>query len=101
MNADGTFYGKGWHDIDGSQYYADENGYVKTGWHDIDGKDCYFDESGKYDSEKVRPKVALTFDDGQGQYTEEVMECMEESNAKATIIMLGQNAERDPNTDKR
>ena len=98
--ADGTSYGKGWHDIDGSQYYFDENGYVKTGWHDIDGKDCYFDESGKYDSEKVRPMIALTFDDGPGKYTEELLECLEENNAKATFFMLGQNAERYPNTVK-
>src|SRR5699024_5349718 len=98
--ADGTSYGKGWHDIDGSQYYFDENGYVKTGWHVIDGKDCYFDESGKYDSEKVRPMIALTFDDGPGKYTEELLECLEENNAKATFFMLGQNAERYPNTVK-
>ena len=61
INADGNSYGKGWHDIDGSQYYFDENGYVKTGWHDIDGKDCYFDDSGKYDSEKSKAHDCADF----------------------------------------
>ena len=100
-NSDGTFYENGWQEIDGNQYYFDENGYVKTGWQVIDGKDCYFDESGKYDSEKVKPMIALTFDDGPGQYTEELLNCLEENNAKATFFMLGQNAEQYPDTVKR
>ena len=93
-NTDRTFYKNGWHMIDGDQYYFDENGYIKTGWHTIDGKDCYFNESGKYEREKIRPMVALTFDDGPGQYTEELLQCLEENNAKATFFMLGQNVER-------
>lgn len=93
-NTDGTFCKKGWHVIDGDRYYFGENGYVKTGWHVIDGKDCYFNESGKYDSEKIRPMIALTFDDGPGQYTEELLQCLEKNNAKATFFMLGQNVER-------
>ena len=43
-NADGTFYENGWKEIDGGQYYFDENGYVTTGWLELDGKDYYFDE---------------------------------------------------------
>ena len=95
-NADGTLCKTGWHVIDGDQYYFDEDGYVKTGWHTIDGKDCYFNENGKYDHEKIRPMVALTFDDGPGQYTEELLKCLEENNAKATFFMLGQNADQYP-----
>lgn len=58
-----NFYENGWKEIDGAQYYFDENGYVTTGWLELDGKDYYFDEEGKYDSTKVRPMVALTYDD--------------------------------------
>lgn len=100
-NADGTFYQNGWQEIDGNQYYFNENGYVMTGWQIIDGEDCYFDESGKYDSQRVKPMIALTFDDGPGQYTEELLNCLEENNGKATFFMLGQNAEQYPDVVKR
>lgn len=100
-NADGTFYENGWKKIDGVKYYFDENGYVVTGWLELDGEDYYFDEEGKYDSTKVRPMVALTYDDGPGQYTEKLLECLKENNAKATFYMLGQNAEQFPEIVKQ
>lgn len=100
-NADGTFYENGWKEIDGVKYYFDENGYVVTGWLELDREDYYFDEEGKYDSTKVRPMVALTYDDGPGQYTEKLLECLKENNAKATFYMLGQNAEQFPEIVKQ
>lgn len=100
-NADGTFFEAGWKEIDGAKYYFDENGYVKTGWLELDGKDYYFDEEGRYDSSKVRPMVALTYDDGPGKYTDKLLDCLEENNAKATFFMLGENAERYPDIVKR
>ena len=100
-NADGTFYENGWKEINGVKYYFDENGYVVTGWLELDGEDYYFDEEGKYDSTKVRPMVALTYDDGPGQYTEKLLECLKENNAKATFYMLGQNAEQFPEIVKQ
>lgn len=98
---DGTIYQNGWQEIDGAQYYFDKNGYVITGWQEIDGKDCYFDENGVYDSAKVPSFVALTFDDGPGQYTDKLLDCLEENGAKATFYMLGQNVERYPDIVKR
>lgn len=100
-NQDGTIYQNGWQEIDGSEYYFDENGYVITGWEEIDGKDCYFDENGVYDSTKEPPLVALTFDDGPGQYTDKLLDCLEENGAKATFYMLGQNVEQYPDIVKR
>ena len=100
-NQDGTIYQNGWQEIDGSEYYFDENGYVITGWEEIDGKDCYFDENGVYDSMKEPPLVALTFDDGPGQYTDKLLDCLEENGAKATFYMLGQNVEQYPDIVKR
>ena len=38
----GTIYQNGWQEIDGSEYYFDENGYVITGWEEIDGKGLLF-----------------------------------------------------------
>ncbi len=100
-NQDGTIYQNGWQEIDGAKYYFDENGYVITGWEEIDGNDCYFDENGVYDSTKEPPLVALTFDDGPGQYTDKLLDCLEENGAKATFYMLGQNVEKYPDIVKR
>ena len=100
-NQGGTIYQNGWQEIDGAKYYFDENGYVITGWEEIDGKDCYFDENGVYDSTKEPPLVALTFDDGPGQYTDKLLDCLEENGAKATFYMLGQNVEKYPDIVKR
>lgn len=100
-NVDGTFFEAGWKEIDGAKYYFNENGYVATGWLELDGKDYYFDEEGKYDSTKVRPMVALTFDDGPGKYTAELLDCLEANNAKATFYMLGENAKQYPELIQR
>lgn len=95
------FFEAGWKEIDGAKYYFNENGYVATGWLELDGKDYYFDEEGKYDSTKVRPMVALTFDDGPGKYTAELLDCLEANNAKATFYMLGENAKQYPELIQR
>lgn len=93
QNRDGSYYQDGWQEVNGSTYYFNSNGYILTGWQTIDDKDCYFDEDGKYDETKQRPMIALTFDDGPGEYTEELINCLVENNAKATFFMLGQNVE--------
>lgn len=99
-DTDGTFFKEGWKEIDGSKYYFDENGYMKTGWLELDGEDYFFDDSGKYDETKKRPMVALTFDDGPGEYTEELLDCLTKNNAKATFFMLGSNAAAFPDVVK-
>lgn len=100
QNRDGSYYQDGWQEVNGSTYYFDSNGYILTGWQTIDNKDCYFDEDGKYDETKQRPMIALTFDDGPGEYTEELINCLVENNAKATFFMLGQNVEAYPEIAK-
>lgn len=99
-DTDGSFYQNGWKEIDGARYYFDGNGYIKTGWLELDGQDYYFDESGRYDETKKRPMVALTFDDGPGEYTQELIDCLTENNAKATFFMLGPNAQNFPDVVK-
>ena len=101
QNADGTYFANGFQDIDGVTYSFDENGYIQTGWVSKGIKDYYFNDDGSYDPSQVRPMLALTFDDGPGQYTDELLDCLEENNAHATFFMLGQNVAQYPDAPKR
>ena len=101
QNTDGTYYANGFQDIDGVTYSFDENGYIQTGWVSKGVKDYYFNDDGSYDPSKIRPMLALTFDDGPGQYTDELLDCLEENNAHATFFMLGQNVNEYPDAPKR
>ena len=78
-------------EIDGSTYYFDDNGYIKTGWVEVGFDDYYFNDDGTYDPSQHKTRIAFTFDDGPGEYTDELLDCLEENNAHATFFMLGQN----------
>ena len=91
QNADGTYFAGGMQEIDGSTYYFDDNGYIKTGWVEVGFDDYYFNEDGTYDPSQHKTRIAFTFDDGPGEYTDELLDCLEENNAHATFFMLGQN----------
>ena len=101
QESDGSFCKNDWREVGGSKYYFNKDGYMTTGWLELDGKEYFFDENGKYDSTKHRPMVALTFDDGPGRFTDKLLDCLEENNAKATFFMLGENAEKYPDVIKR
>lgn len=101
QNADGTFYAGGMAQIDGSTYCFDENGYMQTGWVTIDGVDYMFNDNGVYDPNQHKKMVALTFDDGPGKYTMELLNCLEENGARATFFMQGINAEQYPDEIKK
>ena len=91
QNADGTYFAGGMQEIDGSTYSFDDNGYIKTGWVEVGFDDYYFNDDGTYDPSQHKTRIALTFDDGPGEYTDELLDCLEENNAHATFFMLGQN----------
>ena len=91
QNADGTYFAGGRQEIDGSTYYFDDNGYIKTGWVEVGFDDYYFNDDGTYDPSQHKTRIAFTFDDGPGEYTDELLDCLEENNAHATFFMLGQN----------
>ena len=93
QNADGTYYTGGFAEIDGVTYAFDDNGYMQTGWVTKGSQDYYFNDDGSYNASEKRPMIALTFDDGPGEYTSELLDCLEENNAHATFFMLGQNVE--------
>ena len=50
-------------------------------------------------SEDVK-KVSLTFDDGPGKATKQILEILKEKNVKATFFMLGVRVVNDPETAK-
>ena len=91
QNADGTYYAGGLQTIDNVTYSFDDNGYIQTGWVTKGFDDYYFNDDGSYDPTKHKPRLALTFDDGPGEYTDELLDCLEANNSHATFFMVGQN----------
>ena len=101
QNPDGTYYINGFAEIDGTTYSFDENGYMQTGWVEKGVKDYYFNDDGSYDPTQKRPMIALTFDDGPGEYTETLLDTVEKYNIHVTFFMLGQNVEGRESTVQR
>lgn len=101
QNPDGTYYINGFAEIDGTTYSFDENGYMQTEWVEKGVKDYYFNEDGSYDPTQKRPMIALTFDDGPGEYTETLLDTVEKYNIHVTFFMLGQNVEGRESTVQR
>lgn len=104
----------GWLDIDNKRYYLNSDGIMQTGEVVIDGKTYYFLKDGslkgytpeKESSEKTAKKkptktIAITFDDGPSSYTDRLLECLKENNAKATFFMVGQEISNFPDTVKK
>lgn len=116
FDKDGVMLKNKWKEQNDDRYYLGKNGAAVTGWQEIkketyyftsDAKmatgdihvglvRCSFDEDGKLLSKKKaqvdpdKPMVALTFDDGPGKRTGEILDVLEEYNAHATFFMLGQ-----------
>lgn len=86
----------GWQELEGVTYYFMEDGRMATGEVSIGLTQCVFDGNGKLISKKEstidpnKPMVALTFDDGPGKRTGELLDQLEKYNAHATFFMLGQ-----------
>lgn len=92
----------GWQDIDGATYYFNQDGKMQTGKMYLGIAMCTFDTNGKLISKEVtsinpkKPMVALTFDDGPGKRTSELLDVLEKYSAHATFFVLGTNVERYP-----
>lgn len=97
----------GWQEIDGSTYYFNQDGKMMTGKMYLGIAMCTFDTDGKLISKEVtsidpnKPMVALTFDDGPGKRTGELLDVLEKYDAHATFFVLGTNVERYPDEIKR
>lgn len=86
----------GWQEIDNQSYYFGTNGKMATGEVRIGLSLCKFDKKGNLISKEKssidpdKPMVALTFDDGPGKRTGELLDALEKYDAHATFFMLGQ-----------
>ena len=68
----------GWHEDDNGRWYQNADGtYFASGMQEIDGNTYSFDDNGYV-------QTGL-------EYTDELLDCLEENNAHATFFMLGQN----------
>lgn len=97
----GTYYlnadskkSSGWMDLDNKKYYFSADGRLQKGWQII-GKQAYFfhPETGELTSvtnSANGKKIALTFDDGPGPYTERLLSILSANNSKATFFVLGE-----------
>ena len=116
FNKDGVMQ-TGWKKTDDGTYYLGDNGAAVIGWQTIEDDDYYFDNSGIMATGEVqvglvkctfskkgklkskgdvnidasKPMVALTFDDGPGERTGELLAQLEKYNAHATFFMQGKN----------
>ena len=101
---DGTYYlsengaaAIGWQTIEDTDYYFDNNGIMATGEVQVGLVKCTFSKKGKLKSkgdvniDASKPMVALTFDDGPGERTGELLAQLEKYNAHATFFMQGKN----------
>jgi peptidoglycan/xylan/chitin deacetylase (PgdA/CDA1 family) len=124
-NADGSMK-KGWLTKDGKRYYLDEDGILQYGDITVDGETYHLLEDGSLEgyvptatptpspvpeeetatSEEEtsqteetpaeRKTIALTFDDGPSSFTNRLLDCLEENNAKATFFLVGKEVESFP-----
>ena len=108
----------GWTDIGNKRYYFDMDGILQTGIITIDKETYELDTDGslknytpekkssKKTSKKSKSKtkskaIALTFDDGPSSFTNRLLDCLEENNAKATFFMVGTEIASFPDEVKR
>ncbi len=85
----GSMYAGGWQTIDGVRYYFLPDGYLATGWQTVDGEEMFFRESGIRDDAKAIRYVALTYDEGPSDNTEDVLNVLAKYDAKATFFVCG------------
>lgn len=101
---DGAMY-TGWLREKDGRYYFGQDGKMVTGEQTIAARKCVFGKDGELEYEENgidpdKPMIALTFDDGPGPRTKELLEALEQNQARATFFMLGEKAEKYPDTVK-
>lgn len=92
---DGTYVTDDFVESQGSRYYFNSNGDMVTGELKKGYSIYNFDQNGKLVSETnlidpAKPMVAITYDDGPGKRTNELLDVLEENKAHATFFLLGQ-----------
>lgn len=91
----------------GKTYFFNEEGKKVTGDHQIGLKVCTFSKKGELVSKQDavvqpdKPMIALTFDDGPGERTSELLDVLDKYNAHATFFMQGKNIPHYPDVIKK
>ena len=93
---DGSYVQDDFIEWQGDRYYFDAEGNKVTGERKVKYTLYTFDAEGRVVSEiqlidPDKPMVAVTYDDGPGPRTGELLDVLEEHAAHATFFMLGQN----------
>ena len=96
----------GWMELGKDIYYFDADGLMLTGKQRIGSAKCVFGDDGKLQSKesKIDPNkqmMALTFDDGPGERTHEILDMLEKYDAHATFFMQGIHVSKYANEVKR
>ena len=99
-------YASGWTNLGPDTYYFGEDGKRVTGVQNIGGVTYHFKENGVFDMQKNkvnpnRPMIALTFDDGPGKYTMQLLQQLEAYHARATFFMVGRNVPKYPDAVRK
>lgn len=86
----------GWMEQEDELYYFNGDGIMLTGKQQVGSSKCKFADDGKLISRESnidpnKPMMALTFDDGPGERTGELLAELEKNGAHATFFMQGQN----------
>ncbi|MBQ8637721.1 MAG: polysaccharide deacetylase family protein [Lachnospiraceae bacterium] len=94
FEADGTLASGEVTFADGKKGWAEEDGRLRVGCHLIDGVVYNYGTSGKFirTIDANQPMVALTYDDGPGQYIDELLACLTENDSLATFYVIGKKA---------
>lgn len=95
LNDDGKM-ATGWVELDGAEYYFDPDGIMAIGEQQVGVFKCVFGKDGKLKSKESnvdpdKPMMALTFDDGPGDRTGELLDALKKYDAHATFFMQGVN----------
>lgn len=117
----------GWQTFEDSKYYFDNDGKMSVGLQEIEGNTYYFGNDGKMETGDIylglvqyvfgedgilqsvkestvdpgKPMIALTFDDGPGPRTGEVLDALVEYHSHATFFMLGSKVPANADVVKR
>lgn len=105
LNSNGTM-ATGWMEFDGELYCFNEEGIMLTGKQEVGPATCEFADDGKLVSrnskiDPEKPMMALTFDDGPGERTGELLDVLERYDAHATFFMQGKNVNQYKDEIKR
>ncbi|HIW20888.1 MAG TPA: polysaccharide deacetylase family protein [Candidatus Dorea intestinavium] len=83
-------------ELEGDTYHFEQDSSMTTGELRLGALLYKFDKNGKMVSSKVegidpeKPMIAITFDDGPGPRTGEILDVLEKYGSRATFFMLGQ-----------